>query len=850
MSTRPILPAVAPDIADERGYVRIQSFAQLDVYAHQLTEKQQRQTPGLLVPIYRLGEPVISTFVLRPDNPRVDRSGSTVKYEWPAGVPHCLDVLPRYREALQDPTKDLWFTEGAKKADALASLLGDAIVPVNMSGVWAWCKKDSSGALHALDDFDAIEWKGRKVILAFDSDILTKTQVQAALRALAKYLKSRGAKVHVLILPEDGDKVGVDDAIADGMTAAQLLALVGDLSDLPKETQSDKLLTIGLTAELFKTPDGEPFALCQVRGHHEAYGISERGGGLRHWLVDSFFTDEGRPPSSTALGGAMDVLRARAMMRGATRTVHTRSAWHNDRLYLDMTNDAYEVIEVDAAGWRIVTNPPVIFRRAHGALPLPHPVAGGSLDELRGFLNLSSDDDWLLVADWLLAPFQPSGAYPHLAIDGEQGSAKTTTTRMLRGLVDPSNAPARSAPKDEQDLAIAARNSLVVVCDNASRLSDEMSDALCRLSTGAAFSTRKLYTDDDEMVLSFQRPVILNGITEFNTRGDLADRTMMVTLRAIPESARKPEDVLLTAYEAARPRLLGALLDAISAGIRNRDMPRPARLPRMADFALWVERAAPQLGWQPGAFIDAYRRMRDDTSGALIEASPIAQTVLNFARDEKRWTGTADELLSRLNRLVDVADRPKGWPGTARALGDALRRIAPPAHVAGVSLEFRRSHGVRLWTLCILEGAEAGAAERANGAEGAVGQRSIGTASLPSPTHENLAGAEGADLFTSSSVQTKEEEEDQEEKAGEEEEIERLGKNTAPSAPSAPLPLPPFLKLPRDSDRFIVRAYIRKGDPESIEKAQEKIHEFPDFPWQEEWIALYVARGFLGKVAT
>ncbi len=92
-------PGVDPAVAHERGYVRIQSFAQLDAYSHQLTDKQQRQTPGLLVPIYRLGEPVIYTYVLRPDNPRVSGSGATVKYEWPAGVPLCLNILPCYRDA-------------------------------------------------------------------------------------------------------------------------------------------------------------------------------------------------------------------------------------------------------------------------------------------------------------------------------------------------------------------------------------------------------------------------------------------------------------------------------------------------------------------------------------------------------------------------------------------------------------------------------------------------------------------------------------------------------------------------------------------------------------------------------
>jgi hypothetical protein len=288
------------------------------------------------------------------------------------------------------------------------------------------------------------------------------------------------------------------------------------------------------------------------------------------------------------------------------------------------------------------------------------------------------------------------------------------------------------------------------------------------------------------MVLSFKRPVIMNGITEFITRGDLADRTILVTLRAIPESVRKPEDVLWTAYDAARPRLLGALLEAVSAAIRNRDMPRPARLPRMADVALWVERAAPQLGWKPGAFIEAYRRMRDDTSGALIEASPVAPTVLNFAKDEKRWTGTAEELLARLNKIVDVADRPKGWPGTARALGDALRRIAPPAHAAGVSLEFKRSNGSRLWTLRTFDSAaDSAEAVPIVTNEQAIGTP-IGTDSSPLQSLEVADSADSADIQPISSVQTKEREEKQEEKTGEEAEIERVANHAALSALSTP----------------------------------------------------------------
>jgi len=178
--------------------------------------------------------------------------------------------------------------------------------------------------------------------------------------------------------------------------------------------------------------------------------------------------------------------------------------------------------------------------------------------------------------------------------------------------------------------------------------------------------------------------------------------------------------------------------------------------------------------------------MRDDTSGALIEASPVAPTVLQFARDEKRWTGTADELLSRLNQIVDIADRPKGWPGTARALGDALRRIAPPAYTAGVSLEFKRSNGSRLWTLRTFDSAadSADAVPIVTNAEPF--GTPIGTASIPSHSLEPANSADSAADQPPSSVQTKEREEKQEEKTGEKAEVERGANHAALSAPAAP----------------------------------------------------------------
>lgn len=258
----PIPPGVCSDIAHERAYVYVKSLAQLNFHEHRFLERQQ-QPPGLLIPHRKLGADKIEFCSLRPDRARMTDDGKEVKYETPAGVPLCLDVLPRYREALGDPTIPIWITEGAKKADALGSHVPN-IVPINIFGVWCWKRKGKDGASRPLEEFKAIPWKGRLVVLAFDKDVTVKIEVQQALKALAKYLASLGALVRVLILPSDGEK-GVDDALAVGMTTDELQSYVCDLDELPPPAkQNPDLLDAGRRwAELY----GRDWAYDQEAGN-------------------------------------------------------------------------------------------------------------------------------------------------------------------------------------------------------------------------------------------------------------------------------------------------------------------------------------------------------------------------------------------------------------------------------------------------------------------------------------------------------------------------------------------------------------------------------------------------------
>jgi hypothetical protein len=153
----------------------------------------------------------------------------------------------------------------------------------------------------------------------------------------------------------------------------------------------------------------------------------------------------------------------------------------------------------------------VRFRRPAGMLALPLPVRGGAIEALAPLMNLSDRNDFVLVVAWLLAALRAGGPYPLFALSGEQGSAKTVLSKLLRALIDPSVAPVRALPREDRELFIAANNGHVLAFDNPTSLPTWLSDTLCRLTSGGAFAVRQLYTDQDEVLFAAARPVILNA---------------------------------------------------------------------------------------------------------------------------------------------------------------------------------------------------------------------------------------------------------------------------------------------------------------------------------------------------
>lgn len=441
--------------------------------------------------------------------------------------------------------------------------------------------------------------------------------------------------------------------------------------------------------EAFRSLDDKPLFCLTDDGRRQTMQLPKAVKTLALWQ----YQQTGQPATAHSREEVKNHLEALAEA-GPKRQTWLRVAEYDGALYLDLGDDSWRVVRIASEGWEVIDRPPVYFVRPGGMLPLPVPVRGGSVAELFDLINVPDSDGQALVLGWLVSTLRPSQSKPLLALHSEQGSAKSTTARMLAEVIDPQQAGLRIRPKDEETVMVATQNAWVVAYDNLSAMPPWLSDLLCCLSTGASYTARTKYSDASETVMRAKRPVLLTSIEDIASRSDLLDRMIVLTLPTIPEARRRTEQAVLAAFNIAHPRILGALLDAAAHALRTLPDVKLDALPRMADFAYWAIAAESGLGLSPGAFLTAYRENRQDAHGQALDACPIVEPLDHFMSDVSEWTGTATELLAGLDRKSDDKARshPK-WPKDGPRLSGLLQRIAPNLRSRGLYITQRRESG-------------------------------------------------------------------------------------------------------------------------------------------------------------
>lgn len=458
------------------------------------------------------------------------------------------------------------------------------------------------------------------------------------------------------------------------------------------ETQADKLIRLGSQATFFQNSLDVAYAAIEIDGHEKTTKV--RSGSFQIWLMKQYYEETGKAPNSEAINQALGIMEMKSLCSGNKVTLYRRLAAIDGTFYYDLADDAYRVVEITEKGCKLLDRLPLIFERNKNAKAQVEPDFGGDINLLWKHFRFKTENDRTLFTAYLASCFIYPIPHPVLVLAGEKGSAKSTTERMLKAIVDPAIQDLLTMPNSRADLAIVLSNNYLCAFDNLDVLSNDKSDLLCMASTGGSFSKRALYTDDEEVLLSFKRCIIMNGINVVPTRPDLLDRSMILDLDRIKEGDRKEEIEIWTDFNKDLPGILGAILTILSKAMAIYPTVKLAQLPRMADFARWGYAITQASGKAGDLFLAAYQANQDESNEEALASHPVASAVIAFMKKRTSWNGSVSELLCKLEECAEkekISTNSKLWPGAAHILSRRLKEVKSNLEAVGITFSIR--HG-------------------------------------------------------------------------------------------------------------------------------------------------------------
>jgi hypothetical protein len=376
--------------------------------------------------------------------------------------------------------------------------------------------------------------------------------------------------------------------------------------------------------------------------------------------------------------------------------------------FYDLCNKDHEFIAIFPEGYKTVKDI-IVFRRFNHQLPQVYPDPAFPVDIFNQFMNLLNvkEEDRLILKCYIIATFIPNLEKAVLMVHGEQGTAKSMLQALLVMLISPTLMKTVTPQTKLDQFVQLLSHHPVVYFDNLSRIPEWMSDLLCRAVTGDAFSKRKHYTNDDDIIYVLMRSIGFNGINLAATKPDLLDRGLIIQTDSIPADNKRLKSAIWTEFYQIRPQLLGYIMDILVKVLKwKKDNPGVAlvkRLPRMADWAEWCEIIAHCMGEEEGAFMKAYRANINLQTEEVIEGSDLAIAIRELVElfDDKgtEFRGTPTELLLKLNLIADAKNIDtrgnKYWPKTAARLSRSLKLLQRTLRETGIQVRWEKDKSTK-----------------------------------------------------------------------------------------------------------------------------------------------------------
>lgn len=467
----------------------------------------------------------------------------------------------------------------------------------------------------------------------------------------------------------------------------------------PDSSAEEIYNVIAENCEFYNDQNGNPFLVFYNSNMYNLYYLSSKA------LVLSFirrmvFNTFNRAVKRTDVQTAFDTICANAETVTKEIPVATRIYEVNDIVYYNLKNFNGDVVKITKDKPSVVSLKKVnsvFFKDLPSAREQKKPRLNskyGVFDFIREFTNVPKHQE-LLLAVYVCAAFLPDIPHPIIIADGEKGSGKTTFVRLLGKLIYPSNNDVFVLPDRTENLITTLSNNYFVAFDNLGKLSPEVLNIFCQVSTGGTLTKRQLFTDNSEISINIKRLLALNGIGLEISQGDLLDRSIVLNLLRIDEAQRKSEQEIFNTFNQRVPFILGDVFSILSRAIAIYPTLKLKKLPRMADFCRWGYAIAEAIKQGLGEkFVAEYKANEDITTELSVQENPLLESIRHFAEKEGTWKGTPTELLKNLHnsyRAVYISKPiPSSFPQTANILSRKIKNVSHELSKLNIDVEMGR----------------------------------------------------------------------------------------------------------------------------------------------------------------
>lgn len=504
------------------------------------------------------------------------------------------------------------------------------------------------------------------------------------------------------VIVDDSEKEEYEHHKSRGHELLQILDETRDekKSEEDQKNTSEKIYQFAKTKikklVVDKNDSSKVYALVESHGNTQTLDLT--GSEAKTWIRYSYFKETSKNHSEDAYTNALILIRAEAVHDGAVREIiFNRIAMTEDAIYYDLSSPDWKAIKItkDAVNTIKLDESTPIFVRKQSQSAQVTPVFEDSdtIEDLSNLLRIPQKDKQIFKVH-MVSMFLEGFPIPIMSIVGEHGSIKSTISKSVKQIVDPSEAKTISLSTSTENLVLSIHNRYCVCFDNVSKINQQTSDILCKAITGDGTAKRKLYTDSDEEIYNYKRKIILNGISPNMEFPDLIDRNITYTTQKVPEEERITEEDFGKNFYKLLPLALGQIFKTLSKAMVLHDTVKAEvkHLPRMADFAIWGECIARVLGYEPFSFVNNYKDRIKSHSLEILDTYPIVSIVEKLIQDSDHYEKTIQEFFNEIktnaeSEGIDTHSRYVNFPRAANKIREHIARLKPTFRSIGIEID-------------------------------------------------------------------------------------------------------------------------------------------------------------------